>query len=320
VALLADLASSQAARPAAKGWVQPRTPDGQPDIQGLWTNATLTPMERPRELGSKEYFTEQEAAEYEARRIEQTNVDRPQARREGDPGAYNNFWFDRGTRVVKSRRTSLVVDPPDGRLPPMTPAAKAIWDRVHAPFDRLPSDGPEDRLLTERCILFGGAGPPMLPEPYNNNYQIVQNRAYVAILMELNHDTRVIPLDSRPPLAANIRQWKGDSHGRWEGATLVVETTNFRHNHRSRFGVAYLDGMSDENLRVRERFTRTDPDTIIYRATVEDPTVYTRPWTVELSMSRRAEPMYEFACHEGNYGMFGILAGARAEERKAAGR
>jgi hypothetical protein len=191
---------------------------------------------------------------------------------------------------------------------------------VHAGFNDLPSNGPEDRLLTERCILFGGAGPPMLPEPYNNNYQIVQSPGYVTILMELNHEARIIPLDGRPHLESGVRQWVGNSRGRWEGDTLVVESTGFKSNQVSRFGVGYLDGMSDGNLKVTERLKRTDAETITYRATIDDPSVFTRPWTVEITMNKRTEPLYEYACHEGNYGMFGILAGARSEEAKASGK
>ncbi|PWT96858.1 MAG: hypothetical protein C5B51_32530 [Terriglobia bacterium] len=303
---------------AAKKWTPPRTPDGRPNLEGIWTNATLTPFQRPLELGAKQFFTEEEAAAFERLRIQQTDVDRPEARRPGDTGAYNNVWFDRGNRVVESRRTSLIVDPPDGRVPAMTPEARRRYDASRAELARRPADGPEDRLLTERCILFGAAGPPMLPEPYNNNYQIVQSPGYVTILAEMNHDARVIPVNPRPPVAAHMHQWKGDSHGRWEGDTLVVDTTNFTFNNQSRFGVSYLDGMTDQNLHVVERFTRTGPDTILYRATVEDPTVYTKPWTVEIPMTRRQEPLFEYACNEGNYGMFGILSGARAEEKKAA--
>jgi len=302
----------------AKSWIAPRTPDGHPDLQGVWTNATLTPFQRPLELGAKEFFTEDEAAAFEKQRIQQTDVDRPEARRAGDPGAYNNVWFDRGTHTVKSRRTSLIVDPPNGRVPPMTPEAQRRYDAFRAELARHPADGPEDRLLTERCILFGAAGPPMLPEPYNNNYQIVQTPGYIAILPEMNHDARVIPVSPRPPLAPNVHQWKGDAHGRWEGDTLVVETANFAFNNQSRFGVSYLDGMTDQNLHVVERFTRTGPDTILYRATVDDPTVYTRSWTVEISMTKREDSLFEYACNEGNYGMSGILSGARADEKKAA--
>ena len=301
---------------AGQSWTPPRSPDGHPDLQGIWTNATLTPFERPADLAAKQFFTEQEAAAYEKQRIEQTNVDRPGARRPGETGAYNQFWFDRGTHVVKSRRTSLIVDPPDGKVPPMTPEARKKFDDAHAEYARHPADGPEDRPLTERCILFGGAGPPMLPEPYNNNYQIFQTPGFIAIVVEMGHEVRLIPLDGRPRPAPNIRQWTGTSRGRWEGDTLVVDTTNFTFNNKSRFGVAY-DGMTDQNLHVIERFTRTGPDTMIYRATIDDPTVYTKPWTVEISMAKTNGPLYEYACHEGNYGMLGILSGARAEEKNA---
>ena len=322
LATLAGQAPAPSAKPkpapAAKSWTPPRTPDGQPDLQGVWSNATLTPFQRPAELGAKQYFTEEEAAAFEKQRIQQTDVDRIEgARGEADLArrAYNNFWFDRGTRVVQSRRTSLVVDPPDGKIPALTAEAQKRFDTFRAQLAANPSDGPEDRLLTERCILFGAAGPPMLPEPYNNNYQIVQSPGYVMILAEMNHEARIIPLDGRPHFPQKVLQWTGDSRGHWEGATLVVESSNFTFNNQSRFGVAYLTGMSDQNLRVAERFTRTDRDTILYQATINDPTVYTRPWTVEISMRKRDDSLFEYACHEGNYGMFGILAGARAQEK-----
>jgi len=305
----------------AKAWAPPRAPDGHPDLQGTWTNATLTPLQRPAEFAAKPFFTEQQAATYEKRRLEETNVDRPEAKRAGDPGAYNQAFFDRGTHVVKSRRTSLVVDPPDGRVPPLTPEAQAKFERARAEIARHPADGPEDRNLSERCVLFSGDGPPMLPEPYNNNYEIVQTPGYVAILAEMNHEVRTIPIDLNaraglPHLPAGITQWRGDSRGHWEGDTLVVETTNIKFNDQSHFGVAY-DGMSDQNLRVVERFTRTAPDTITYRATVDDPTVYTKPWTLEVFMTKSKGPLFEYACHEGNYGMVGILGGERAKEKRA---
>ena len=304
---------------AGQNWKVPRTPDGQPDLQGTWTNATLTPFQRPAELGDKQFFAEQEAAAYEKQRIQQTNTDLIEGERGADDlarRAYNNVWMERGTNIVKSRRTSLVVDPPDGRVPPYTPEAQKRYDNFRAQQAQHPSDGPEDRLLTERCLLFGAEGPPMLPEPYNSNYRIIQGPGYAAILVEMNHTVRVIPLDNRPHLPSNVLQWTGDSRGRWEGDTLVVETTGFKFNDQSRFGVGYLTGMSDQNLRVVERFTRTDKDTIVYRATVTDPTVYTRPWTVELSMTPREGPILEYACNEGNYGLSGILGGARADEKK----
>jgi hypothetical protein len=311
-------AAAQPSNTAAK-----RTPDGQPDLQGIWTNATLTPLQRPAELGEKQFFTSQEAASWAKQQVERNDVDRIEgARGETDLArrAYNNVWFDRGFRVVDSLRTSLIVDPPDGKVPPLTAAARRKYDSFRTEQTLHPADGPEDRLLTERCILFGATGPPMLPEPYNNNYRIVQGRGYVAILSEMNHDMRLIPLDGRPHLPGNTPQWKGDSRGRWEGDTLVVDTVNFKFNNQSRFGVGYLNGMSDQNLHVVERFRRTDNDTILYRATIEDSTVYTKPWSVEIPMHKRADAIFEYACHEGNYGMLGILSGARAEEKQASSR
>ena len=321
--LLPLMLAAATALTAQTNWKAPRTPDGQPDLQGNWTNATLTPFQRPPELGNKEFFTEDEAAAFEKQRIQANDVDRVEGPRgAADLGrrAYNNTWMDRGTHVTKYRRTSLVVDPPNGRVPPYTPEAQKRYDEFKAYSAQHPADGPEDRYLTERCILFGAAGPPMLPEPYNNNYEIVQNRNSVTILAEMNHDARTIPLDGRPHIPAEIKQWKGDSRGHWDGDTLVVESTNFRFNNQSRFGVAWLDGLTDGNLKVTERFTRVDPNTIIYRATIDDPTVYTKPWTVELSMRKRTEPLYEYACHEGNYGLADILRGARAEEKAAAAK
>ncbi|HZI81942.1 MAG TPA: hypothetical protein VFD69_20625 [Vicinamibacterales bacterium] len=303
---------------AAAGQAQtrdtPRLPWGDPDLEGTWTNATLTQLQRPAELGTKSVFTPEEAADWARQRIEQTNADRPA--RPGEVGAYNDAFFERGTGGVKSRRTSLVIDPPDGRIPPLTPEAQRKVEARQKHEAASPADAPEDRWLTERCILFG-ATVPMLPEPYNNNYAIIQTPGYVIIRVEMNHDTRIIPLDRRPHLGPAMQQWIGDSRGHWEGGTLVVETRNLKFNEKSRFGVGYLNGLSDENLRVVERFTRTDADTITYQATIDDRTVFRRPWTVELSMDRARGPLYEVACHEGNYGMFNILSGHRAEERAA---
>ena len=302
-----------ATRAAAQDTVR-RTPWGDPDLEGIWTNATLTPLQRPPELAGKEFFTAEEAAQYRRTRIEQTNADRPLP--PGQVGAYNDAFFERGTSLVRSGRTSLVVDPPDGRIPELTADAQRKVEARRKREIASPADTAEDRWLTERCILFG-ATVPMLPEPYNNNYRIMQSPGYVTILVEMNHDARVIPLDGRPHLAAGVQQWIGDSRGRWEGSTLVVETTNLKFNHQSRFGVGYLNGLSDERLKVTERFTLTDANTLTYRATIDDPTVFVRPWTVELPMQRTEGPIYEVACHEGNYGMFNILSGHRAEERQS---
>ena len=296
---------------------QERLSWGDPDLEGTWTNATLTLLQRPAELGTKAFFTPEEAAAWEKERIQQTNADRPA--RPGEVGAYNDVFFERGKGGVKSRRTSLVIDPPDGRIPALTPQAQQKVDARQRREAASPADGPGDRWLTERCILFG-ATVPMLPEPYNNNYEIIQTPGYVVIRVEMNHDTRIIPIDRSTPrfLSSSIQQWTGDSRGRWEGSTLVVETRNLKFNDKSRFGVGYLNGLSDENLRVIERFTRTDANTITYQATIDDPTVFTKPWTVELSMDRTEAALYEVACHEGNYGMANILSGHRADERASA--
>jgi hypothetical protein len=291
-----------------------RLPWGDPDLEGIWTNATLTTLQRAPELGTKAFFTAEEAVAWEKQRIQATNADRPL--RAGEVGAYNDAFFERGTRGVKSRRTSLIIDPPDGRIPAFTPEAQQKVDARTKHEAVSPADRPEDRWLTERCILFG-ATVPMLPEPYNNNYRILQTPGYVTILVEMNHDARVIPLDSRPHLSSRVQQWVGDSRGRFEGNTLVVETRNLKFNEKSRFGVGFLNGLSDENLRVVERFTRTDANTLTYQATIEDPTVFVKPWTIEVSMDRTEGPLYEVACHEGNYGMFNILSGHRAEEKSA---
>jgi hypothetical protein len=300
---------------AGQDWTLPRTPWGHPDFEGTWTNATLTPLQRPVELGSKAFYTPEEAAAAAQQRRTQTNADRELP--PGDVGSYNDVFFERGSGLVGTRRTSLVIDPPDGRIPPLTPEAERKVQAREAYMAEHPADSAADRWLTERCIIFG-ATVPMLPEPYNNNYKIVQAPDHVTILVEMNHDARVIPLDGRPHLQDDMLFWKGDSRGRFEGDTLVVETRNLNFNEQSRFGVQYLNGLSDENLTVIERFTRTSEGTLLYRATIEDPTVFTAPWTVEIPMARSEGPIYEVACHEGNYGLRFILSGHRAEERAAA--
>jgi hypothetical protein len=295
--------------PAAKNWTTSHTPDGQPDLQGLWSNATITPLERPKELAAKEFFTSAEAAEYEKRVLDESNKDRRDGPPEADVGrAYNDSWWDRGTKVVPTRRTSIIVDPPDGRIPALTPEAQKA-ESARVAVRQRPAGGPEDRGLPERCILWPTAGPPMLSSAYNNNYQILQIPGYVVIFIEMIHDVRIIPLDGRPHLASHVRQWMGDPRGRWEGNTLVVDTTNFTAKNPFRG--------SDRNLHLIERFTRIDPDTILYRFTVEDPTAFTRIWTGEVPMTRTPGPIYEYACHEGNYSMTNILSGARAEDRAA---
>jgi hypothetical protein len=305
------LAASGAAVTFAQGPARsatPKTPDGQPDLQGVWSYATITPLERPAELAGKASFaSEQETAEFE----QQTNQRRNQDRRDGagtdaDVGrAYNHFWWDFGTRAA-GKQTSLIVDPPDGRMPALTEeAARREAERTAARRLRSTADGPEDRSLWERCVT---RTLPTLPGPYNNHIQIFQSRDHVVILNEMIHEARLIPLDGRPH--SSVRQWRGDSRGRWEGDTLVIETTNFSEK-------AAFRG-SSANLRLVERYRRGNARTLLYEVTITDPTTWTKPWTVSMPMSMSEEPIYEYACHEGNYGMFGILQGARAQEQKPA--
>ncbi len=295
-------ATTSSATRTATPWAPPRTPWGDPDLQGVWNFATLTPLERPTELAAKEVLTDQEAAAFEQLTIQQRMATLSTGDRE---------WWDPGTKVMNTRRTSLIVDPHDGRVPPVTPEAqKRAAARAAARRGRGAADSWEDRSISERCIWFGSAGPPMLPGPYNNDVQLVQTRDDVVLLNEMIHDVRVIPLDGRPRAGQSIRQWMGDSRGHWEGATLVVDTINFTDERNFRG--------SGENLHLVERFTRVGRDTIDYEFTATDSTTWTRPWTAAFSMTRIEGPLYEFACHEGNYlSMSGTLNGARAEEKAA---
>ena len=299
-----------AKKSAAKTWTPPRTPWGEPDLQGIWDFATITPLERPAELAGKEVLTEQEAAEFERQTLQRRNQDRREGGAEADVArAYNQFWWDYGTKIVGTRRTSLIVDPPDGKVPPLTPEGKERSAARAAALKR-PAAGPEDRNLAERCILGFNAGPPMLPSAYNNNVQIFQTPGFASLLNEMVNDARIIPLDGRPHLPQHIRQWRGDSRGHWEGATLVVDTTNFREPTNFRGASA--------NFHLVERFTRVAADSLLYEFTVDDPVTWSRPWSAAVPMTRTAGPIYEYACHEGNYGMEGILSAARAAEREAA--
>ena len=303
---------------AAKPWTTPRTSWGHPDLQGVWDYRTITPLERPSGLSSKQFLTDDEAAIFEReenRRQNRDLIDPAKGGLQYPPGGvvpYNELWYDRGNTVVGSRRTSLIVDPPDGRLPPLTSEgqkradASASEDR-ETQLGRPHADSYEDRPLSERCILSGGT-LPILPGPYNNNVQIVQTAGYVAILNEMIHDHRIIPLDGRPHLAHSVGQWLGDSRGHWEGDMLVVDTTNFspKVNFRG----------AGSALHVVERFKRIAADTLQYEFTVDDPTIWTRPWTAVIPMKKSAEPIYEYACHEGNFALRGILSGARAQEKR----
>jgi hypothetical protein len=289
-----------------------RTSWGAPDLQGVWSTATTTPLERPAELAGKEFLTPEEAAEWSKRMVTQRDTDR---RREGNAdvtAAYNNAWYDYGTKAVSTRRTSLIVDPSDGRVPPLTAEGQK---RAAA---AIPNSGFQDgrilgswldRGLWERCIT-RGLPDVMLPTAYNNNYQIVQTPDTVAILAEMIHDVRVIPLDGRPHLTPGLRQWMGNSRGHWEGDTLVVDTTGFTDKTTFRG--------SSENLHLTERFTRTERDLLIYRVTIDDSTTFTKPWTIEIPATPADGTLYEYACHEGNYAMVHALSGSRAKEAEEA--
>ena len=329
VALTFAAAAQTPATKDVKKWTVPRTPDGQPDLQGIWDAASMTPLERPAALGNKEFYTAAEVAEVEKQRSHDLDRDRRDGSADADLArAYNDGWFDRGAHIGSNARTSRLVEPANGRFPAYTPAAAAKNKEMHAWLAEHADDGPETRTLYDRCLVFSQSGPPFLPGNYNNFYQIVQTPGTVAILSEMGHQLRSVSLAIHDHLPASVKQWEGHSIGHWESSaqpgrgvvraeeadTLVVETTNFRANGQSRFGVQY-DGMSDENMKVVERFTRTGPNTLIYRATVIDPAVYTQPWTVELPMGKTNSDIYEYACNEGNYGLAGILSGARAKKK-----
>ena len=284
------------------------TPWGDPDLQGIWDFRTITPLERPQELADKEVLTAEEAALYEQETLAARNKDRRaedgiSAARDVS-NAYNQFWWDYGDRLTEDRRTSLVVDPPDGRIP----RKQGEGELARLFGNRIPA-GPEDRPLWERCIIGFNSGPPMLPSAYNNNVQIFQTADYVVILNEMVHSARIVPLDRRQHLSPDIRQIVGDSRGYWDGDTLVVETTNFLRE-------TGFTG-SGANLHLVERFSRDDGNTLVYEFTVDDPEKFTSSWTAVIPMRRNTEPMFEYACHEGNYGMTNLLSGARAEERSA---
>jgi hypothetical protein len=339
-AAVAHPLDAQTGTAGASGWQAPRTEYGHPDLQGNWTNATITPVQRPtgrdRVLsrdqviaieGEREDFIEELSAPSDPDR------DAPDAggvyygdllfdAASGGTGGYNYFWIDAGDRVAiydGEPRSSLVTSPDNGRIPPLTEEGRRRQAERMADARRFGEyDNPENRPLSDRCIMsFGSnAGPPMLPNYfYNNNYTVVQTAGYVMILSEMVHDVRVIPLQERSPLPEGIRPWMGDSRGWWEGDTLVIETTHLRPEQLNAYGYIYPGG--SEDMRVVERLTRVDPNTINYEFTVDDPTTYTSPWGGQVPFKRQPGLVYEYACHEGNYAMSNVLSGARAEEREA---
>ncbi len=321
---IAGQSSAPAGGAAAKAWTLPRTADGQPDLQGVWANNNATPLERPKQWADKLVLSDQELAELRKVAAQITANDGDAQFGDGlvlaalekitkpgsyDPGTgnYNQFWLVE--RDFEDRRTSLVIDPPDGRIPALTEEAVRRRDAAVEYGKLHPADGPEDRPLGERCVNFG---VPKLGAGYNSYYQIFQSKTHVVMLSEMAHDARIIPLDGRPHLSKEVRQWNGDPRGRWEGDTLVVETTNF--SPKSDFRG------SRDRLDLVEKFTRVGPRILNYEITITDPTTWTKPWTVMIPLKQKNEAVYEYACHEGNEGMFGTLSGHRAHEREAAQR
>ncbi len=291
-----------------KAWTPPRTPDGHPDLQGIWDYRSATPLERPARFAGREFMTPAEIVEYERRAAEREDG-RPPDDARTEQSVHPSWWLDYGKTVVKTARTSLIVDPPDGKIPPLTAEGqKRIAERRALARTRGPADSYETRGLFERCIT-RGVPEGMLPGPYNNNLQVLQTPGYVVLFTEMIHDARIVSMDGRPHTSPAIRQWLGDSRGHWEGDTLVVDTINFTDKTSFRG--------SGENLHLVERFTRMDADTLEYSFTVDDPSTWTRSWTVAYPMVKTDGPIYEYACHEGNYGLRNILSGARWEEKAA---
>ncbi len=282
-----------------------------PDLEGVWNFATLTPLERPAQLGDKEFLTEAEASAFVRDTLERNNRDRRDGGADVDVArAVNDGWFDRGTslaRVNGRLRTSLITSPQNGRLPALTAAARARTAAETAENRQHPADGPENRSLQERCLAFN-AGPPILPGPYNNYLQISQFPDYVVLLTEMIHDARIVPTGVAAPARLTVPRWLGEPRGRWEGSTLIVDSIHFS-------GVNDVRG-SDDQLHLTERFTRVDRETLLYEFTVDNPTAFTAPWSAVLPMTRSDDRIFEYACHEGNYALMDILRGARAGERR----
>jgi hypothetical protein len=317
IMLCAQTPASRPATPIAadKAWKPARMPDGHPDLQGYWSNSTETPLERPKGLGSKEFYTDAELADLKKKDQDRVALNKEEGR-PTEPGTtadvhydYTQYGLDRGqAKLTWNRRTSLIVGE-QGTLPPMLPEARKRNADIAAK-NRGHLDGPEDLSLSSRCIVVNQESVPLLSGGYNNNLQIVQGDGVVAIMSEMNHSVRVVPIDGRPHPPADVRQFRGDSIGHWEGDTLVVDSTNF--TARNPF-----QGSGDK-LHVVERFTRADADTVLYRFTVEDPETWDQPWTAETAWSKVDGPIFEYACHEGNYSLRNTLAGARVAEKEAA--
>jgi hypothetical protein len=317
----------------------PRNSQGDPNIQGTWDFRTLTPLERPKSLGTKSVFTAEEQETFRKKAVEAGDVDKDREKVAASTdieGAYNNFWFDYGTTMNEDRRTSLIIDPPNGRLPDLTPEASSQLKNAHlrnSPVRDILSiglanfrpAGPEILGLSERCLLSFNAGPPLIPSAYNNNIRIVQTPSHVVLFTEMIHDARIVQMADNPPLPAELEKWTGASRGYWDGNTLVVVTTNFTDktpafqmpidlNDTSRNGVVG----SGKNMELTERFTLVSKSRLIYEYTIDAPDTFTKPFTVAIPMKATEDQIYEYACHEGNYGLIGMLKGARQIEKEEA--
>ena len=320
--------AAEPAKPAQKKkYVAPRTEFGTPDLRGVWNFSSNTPLERPAQFSGREFMTAEEAAKLkaaaEARFEAAENAEAGESRGGGGVGGYNQFWVE-SLAQGENQRTSLVVDPPDGKLPPLRPGIKPENGGlgpdtggkrpVRFRVGGIRKDGPEDRGLSERCLMGFNSGPPFMPSMYNNNVQIFQTKTTAVIMTEMIHDARIVPLDNRPHVDSSIRQWSGDSRGHWEGDTLVVETSNFTDKINTFRGAG-----TGATMQLTERFTRVGPDRIDYQFTINDSATYTKPFTVLVPMVRADGDLFEYACHEGNYGMANILSGARQEELEGKG-
>ena len=322
VIFVASIAAVLAAAVPAGAQDDVHTAWGDPNLGGVWDFRTITPLERPEEFADREFLTAEEAARAEQevvdrnqdlleREAERTEAaDQVDRRSDGSPGFYNNFWLDRGTRTIDTLRTSLVIDPPNGQVPELSPEGQERADARRAYREEHPADTYVDRSTSDRCLLGFNAGPPITPGGYNQNMQVFQTPDHVALVTEMVHTHRIVPLDDRPALNEDMRQWSGSSRGYWDGDTLVIETRHFNNARRWRGTTG--------NMTLVERLTRLDEDTLEYEYTVTDPETWVSPWTASIPMRLADEPMYEYACHEGNYSMEGILAGARADEAEAA--